>query len=289
MKQTIQYLFKPEQPLAPDYLQGIALPTNLSVLLTPQDRQLIHEEWRSVLQSHPKVFSQPNGLGSLLDTSTLPKLYFNRTDFQTYVTTSRLADRGTPLATMSPAMRVSAVGCAVHLLDGTTLLHKRPSHATHVPDKYDAGVAGLAHVEPNGTLNFVKWLREKFARELKVGEEDLTDLQLTSLHSGSAPDCSGMVDFSVHLPYEFGDLQQRANPAYFQGMLAVSQSDIPQTLIDMFALGDDLIADGAAVLLSSLPHKQFLQTVAAINSLNGLERRILFGTLQTGVFVEQKQ
>src|SRR3989344_8780010 len=121
MKQTIQYLFKPEQPLAPDYLQGVALSTNLSVLLTPQDQQIIQGEWQSVLHSHPKAFSQPNGLGSLLDTSKLPKLYYNRTDFQTYATTSRLADRGTPLATMSFAMRVSAAGCAVHLLDGTTL------------------------------------------------------------------------------------------------------------------------------------------------------------------------
>src|SRR3989344_1369538 len=250
MKQTIQYLFKPEQPLAPDYLQGVALSTNLSVILTPQDQQIIQEEWQSVLRSHPKAFSQPNRLGSLLDTSKLPKLYYNRTDFATYVATSRIADRGTGLEKLSNAMRVSAVGCAVHLLDGTTLIHKRPSNATHVPDKYDAGVAGLAHIEPDGTLNFVKWLTEKFARELKVGSEDLTDLQLTSLHSGSAPDCSGMVDFSIYLPYEFDDLQTRIHPDYFHSLFDLPQADIPQVLIDRFVIGNDLIADGAAVLLS---------------------------------------
>lgn len=282
MKQTIQYFYKPEQPVVPTFIRGVVQDADLEPLLTDVDRTALELEWASLTQTHPGIFSKPKGLGSLYDTSSLPVLFYRSTDFKTYVSTSRRADYGTPLSdNIQNTMRVSAVGCAVTLADGSVLVHRRPNNATHVPDKYDAGVAGLVHVQPGNTLDFVQALQTKFARELKIDPSYLTTLQLLSVHSGSAPDFSGMVDFRIHLPLTFGEIKEKANPKYLQDMLTVPEKELPDYLIKSFIATDDLIADGCAVLLSSLPYQIFLETV---QRLNGLERRVFFGTLNKGVF-----
>ena len=284
MKQTIQYLFKPEQPVAPTLIRGIANGMDLTSLLTTSDLAAIETEWATVVGETPRAFSIPRGLGILYDTTSFPLLYYGRTDFKTYVSASRLADRGQSLPDrITCLLRISSVGCAVQLADGNFLIHQRPHNATHVPDKYDAGVAGLAHVQPDSTFDFTKTAREKFARELKIGEEHLTDMHLTSVHSGSAPDYSGMVDFQVRLPFAFGQLQEKANPEYIKGMTLVSPADLPDYLLTAFIESEELIADGGAGLLSSLSHQTFLETV---ERMNRLEQRVFFGKLEQGRFIE---
>ncbi len=286
MQQTIQYFYKPWQPVSTTFVRGYVLHADLETLLTDADRTAVKLEWASLEKTHPGIFSKPKGLGSLYevlnDADSLPVLLYRSTDFKTYISTSRLADRGTPLpGPIQNAMRISAVGCAVKLVDGSVLIHRRPSNATHVPDKYDAGVAGLAHVQPDHTLNFVQAVHAKFARELNIDPSYLDSLRLISVHSGSAPDFSGMVDFEVHLPLTFGQIKERANPAYLQDMVTVPKKHLPDYLIRNFVASDDLIADGCAVLLSSLSHQTFLKTVERLNSLG---RRVSFGTLNKGVF-----
>lgn len=284
MKQTIQYFFKPEQPVAPHFLRCTVDRLDLSAFLTSQDILAIGREWKKVIESHPRVFSVPEGIGSLWDTMDLPTLHYATTDFQTYVTTSRLADQGKRLsADLSDALRISAVGCAVLLADGSTLVHRRPQHSSHVPDKYDSGIAGLAHVQPDRTLDLVQAMQAKFARELNIDDSYLSDLRLLSVHGSSAPDFSGMVDFSILLPLTFAEIQERANPLYLEGMLAIPQRELPAYIRRSFAERDDLIADGAAVLLSSLPHDQFLKV---IEDMNAIRRTISFGQLRDGRFEE---
>lgn len=287
MKQTIQYFYKPKTPVPATSVTGVVKDRDLSDArikhLNSRDRTLLDEEWEKVQQEQPNVFSKPKGLGSLYDTSSFPTLYYATTDFKTYVATSRLADRGIDVSSsLEQTLRISSVGCAVTLIDGSVLVHKRPDTATHVAGKYDSGVAGLAHVRPDNTLDFVYALKSKFVRELTVDPSTLTDMQLLSVHSGSAPDFSGMVDFHVRLPLTFNEITQKANPAYLQDVFPVPIQELPDYLVRSFT-ANEIVADGCAVLLSSLPHDVFLETISRINAAG---KRIFFGTLRDSIFFE---
>ena len=112
-------------------------------------------------------------------------------------------------------------------------------------------------------------------------------MRLTGLHSSSAPDCSGMVDYSLMVPLEYGKAVEHANPARLERTFAVDVDVLPQFIVDHFLhpkeQKEELIADGVAVLLNSLPPQEY---TAVITGLNAEGQRIFFGKLDRGRFVE---
>lgn len=93
-----------------------------------------------------------------------------------------------------------------------------------------------------------------------------------------------MVDFGLTVNLEFGKMKERANQKYLQDLQAVPEQDLPEYIVKHFLEAQDLIADGCANLLSSLPPDVFLDTVKRINKK---EKLISFGHLMNGIFIAQ--
>ncbi|MDO8555673.1 MAG: hypothetical protein Q7R96_00690 [Nanoarchaeota archaeon] len=256
-------------------------------------------EWSVVQSAHPKAVSVDGGLRFLYDTNDPLHPRFGVTDFKTYVAVSRMSERDMPR--FSPYvhghMRVAAVGCAVNFADKKTLVHQRPVDATHVAGRLDAGVAGLARVvAESDEIRFLPVVLDKVEKELGFTPEQLDairnseggyNLRWTGVHSSSAPDCSGMVDYCLTVPLEYGKAVEHANPARLERTLAVDTAVLPEFIVDHFLhpreQKEELIADGAAVLLNSLFLKQYTEVIAGLNAEG---QRIFFGKLDRGKFVE---
>jgi len=284
MKQTIQFLYRPDIHVDSYFIEGVVTGTDVSDALSNEERSIINKEWEKVQREHQECYTKPRDLGSLCDTKLLPVMFFQTTDFKTYVSASRTAELNGDLnLSVYEKMRVAAVGAAVRLNDGNVLVHRRPPTSPHVPNKYDSGVAGLAHVTENGAFDFPRTVLEKLQRELRVERKAVEWMYLTAVHSSSAPDLTGTVDFILQLDMSFKQVQKRANPAYIQDMHSVPEEEIPNYVIQNFVENNYLIAEGAAVLLASLPYDQFRE---AVKKMNKKGKRISFGRLENGVFIE---
>ncbi len=177
-------------------------------------------------------------------------------------------------------MRVSSVGGVVQSIDGYTIIHKRPKDATHVPDVYDASIAGLAHIN-NNEIDFQFYLKKKFP-ELEINSSEVNYIKATGLHSTKAPDFSGMYTFLVQTNLELGLLAEKARNSFKNRFIIIPPGALPDFIVDNYKDSEISCLDGGVTLASSLPHQEFLET---IDRWKRKGTTIEFGQLKEGIFI----
>ena len=291
---SIRYLFKPHAPVDVSTIcTAVDGSRDFESFLTSYERNQIDCEWGKLVRKHEgKVFSKPRALGTLYDTSR-NTLTFLPTDFKTYVSIARRSvdDVHARLNDVYNQMRVGAVGAAVRFNDGVYAVHRRPSTATHVPNMIDSSVAGLAFVnDENGQLRFSPLediVYSKLARELNLTKEQVSKPLLTGVHNSTELDYSGMFSFHMDANVPSSELERLANPAWMSDCYRVAEKDLPDFIIEHYAMTKDMSGDGAAVMLSALAPQRFLDTVKRIHGHTS-HRPIHFGQLVDGSFKEKK-
>ena len=149
---------------------------NIENFLTDEDRRLIDAHWSTrVAQGF-----RDNPMGSLWDTQN--GLTFIGTQFRFYDAMAAHLERGErPFSErMYELTRTSNVGIALTTADDKVLVQRRAAHLL-AGGKLDSSASGGCIVRDE-TLDFRKTLLEKVARELKLSEEDLSELTPTGVH-----------------------------------------------------------------------------------------------------------
>lgn len=279
----IQFFYKPENPVDYNTLKVEVKGNDLSDILNEEDRDIRNDIWGKLVKERgSKVFSRPGGLGCLTDISN-NNLIFRPTDFMTYVATSTSYGTETELSQkVYDNMKISAVGGTLKLADDLVFIHRRSMNVTHARGMLDSSVAGLAHIDSNGKIDFQKALLEKLQRELKLKDEEIKKIQLTGLHNSYSPDFSGMVDFVIESSLEKGHLEERIDKDYFSEYNVILQELVPWFVVYHYAVKEDMIGDGAANLLASCDHKTFLSIVGLLKQYG---HKIEFGKLENSLFV----
>ncbi len=282
----IQFFYKPEKPVDYKDLRFQVAGSDFSDILTEEDRRIRNDIWGELVkEKKEKIFSRPGGLGCLVDTRD-SVLTFRPTDFMTYVATSRSHARRSLSKQVYDNMRVSAVGGTLKLADSLVFIHRRSSNVTHAADKLDSSIAGLAHINEDGKIDFRKALFEKLQRELKIKEGEIKNLAVTGVHSSYDPDFSGMVDFAVETNLHARDIEERIDKSYFGEHFFVPNDKLANFVFEHYAIEKDMIGDGCATILASLDHNVFLGIVEKIRRQldNGI---IQFGRLENGLYIQK--
>ncbi len=280
----LQILYHPEHPAEVSTLEAVIGEKDFSEKFAEHDRIFIDSLWADWKNAKGDlIFSSPGNLGTLFDIRGSLFLY-QPTEFKVYLATSS----SYPQKSLSPliydSLRTSVVGAAVFTADEKIFIQRRPETATHAPGFLDSSVAGFCHPSPDGKLSFLDALLEKLSRELHIREEEIASIALTGAHSSPYPDFSGSFAFKVSTSLESGSLKERINHYYIASHDFISPQELPGFILRHYALSQDMIGEGCAVLLSSLEYPLFQETVRRINKY---ERKIVFGTLKKGTFIEQ--
>jgi hypothetical protein len=276
----IRFLHKPALPFQADCVRGFREGDDLDGLSSARDRQIIDEVWRDV--EGRGCYTRRGGLGSLWDSSDWSRLSFRPTEYKTYLA----ACRHSPFLLSTPlydAMKVASVGATVRTADHKYLVHRRSLGAAHLPGFLDCSAAGLCPVASDGALDLRAAVLEKLSRELALAGADIAVLAGTGIHSVPHPSWSGMVTFRIETPLSFAALEQRINRQYLEGVVGIDEDSAGDWIVDSLCHSGELLADGAATLLSALPHPAFLVAIQAIRKAGGIVR---FGQVQAGRFVE---
>ncbi len=234
----IHFLYLPAKPVPLSAVTTRVQGADYASRFTPLETNIIEQHWNALSKKNPKVFSKPNGLGTL--TSTQGTTFtFQPTEFKTYAgITAHPLRKG-----MMAGMRVSCVGGVVHLKDGSCILRNRPIDVSH-PGKIDASFSGFAAVE-NDTIVIEKAIHAKLARELNITPKDIITLQLTGVHEETEEDYSCMFDVIVDVRLTKDELNLDAKQYFF-----LKQTEVPSFIK---ANKKTLLPDGRATLFASLP------------------------------------
>jgi hypothetical protein len=218
----------------------------------------------------------------LWDSSDWSRLSFRPTEYKTYLAACRHSP-GSLSTALYDAMKVASVGAAVRTADHKYLVHRRSVDAAHLPGSFDCSAAGLCPVASNGELDLGAAVLEKLSRELALAGADIAALAATGIHSVPHPSWSGMVTFRVETPLLFADLESRINRQYLDSVVGIDEANATDWVVDSLCHSGELLADGAATLLSALGPRAFLEAVRAIREAGGI---VLFGRVNAGKFVE---
>ena len=180
-------------------------------------------------------------------------------------------------------MRILAVGAYLETGDGTILVHRRPSNATHAPNLIDSSCAGLCKIYDGGVIKPQTDLEEKMFRELGLKPSDATLLGVTNVHSSEAPDFSGMISFGLKTHLAPEELKPGINPKTASGYFFVPKRQLVDFIIDKYTGTREMVGDGAAVLMGALDRDQFNYTVRQIKESG---KRVEFGNLESGFLVK---
>ncbi len=188
------------------------------------------------------------------------------------------------LPEMRHNMRISSVGVAVLTRDKKVLVHRRGNDMEQYPGKLDSSAAGIMHIV-DSRLDPRAEIKEKLRRELGITDDQIQYLGLSCVHHASDPKAmSGMYGFVVGVTSEPSELIEQVNPHYISEAELIKRDDLPDFVSEKFGT-HELIGDGAAVLLASLPYNVFIDTVKKINRRT--RHKVAFGKLQRGIFIEE--
>lgn len=278
---NLQIFLKTKKPLSPGFLEAKIHGGNFSEFLSEEDACFIEQQWKLRKEQYGEaIFS--GKLGSLFDIQG-NYFYFKTTEFRDYLAISSSYDEQNMSKHIYNMMRASVVGAAVYCSDGKVFVQRRPLTATHAPGYLDSSVAGFCHPDCKGNLSLVDAVLEKLQRELHVNKDEIDTLDLAGAHSSPAPDFSGGFAFYVTTSLSSEALGKRANAEYVCENHAIRIEHLPDFITHHFAVRGDMIGEGCAVLLASLEYSSFHKTVSRINHL---KKKISFGTLKQGMFVE---
>ncbi|MAE13136.1 hypothetical protein CMO92_01100 [Candidatus Woesearchaeota archaeon] len=253
--------------------------------LTEEERQQIGEFWNQIKEQARQAgknppFSKPNGLGTLFDTTD--SITYNQTQFKEYLFVSRNPEALPP--EKRNRMKVSSVGATVWSKEGYTIVHRRHKDADHVPNVYDASVAGLCQ-NTNRTLNFDSALTEKLERELGITHNHIEDISPTSLHSCGSPDFSGMFTYSIQTNLSLSEIAEKALERWGPHFVILPPDEIPDFVIDNYGTGPACL-DGAVTLAAAISTTYYQRT---LDGLKEKGRTIASGYLEDGTFYENKE
>ncbi len=271
---TIQYYFRPEKQVD---IESAPRP----VLLGTYFPEETTDEEKAIISEYEKRYYNPEyGPPAVLFDTTGEEYAFMETSYGIY----RATIEG-KLPRMKRKMRISSVGGAI-LTNGQVLFQRRAYNLGQYGGKLDSGAAGIMHIK-NGVLDPEAAIIEKLERELMIPNDEIEYLKVSCVHHASDPQAiSGMYGFVIGVSTKPADLRNRANPEYVAETVTVDQENLPRFIVENFCSGD-LIGDGAAVLLASLPYDVFLDTVRQINN-SSPEYQIRFGRLNNGIFIEER-
>ncbi len=291
---TIEFLFKPEAPIAIPDVKTVLKGTDYGTEYNAEENAIVEAEWAKVLEANPKSFSRPNSRATLTDSREENGQFtatFRPTEFKTYVATAHHVDE--PMRrSIYEGMRIAAIGGIILTSDGYTLIHRRPNDLTHAGGKLDSSFAGFVDIknlnpeadpkaEFKGELLIDASVRKKLSAELRLEGADISDIMLTGFHSGRYPDYSGMFDVVARTRLSANQLDQQANKKLIGECFFMHPSEVPAFLLDHYGPGKDMLADGCAVMLTSIPDKLFLPT---IRDLNDAGATIQFGHVKNARF-----
>jgi hypothetical protein len=280
VRNEVEYLYRPQKPVAIGSLKLTSTGEDFSRLLTLKDKEEMEEVWREVQDKSPKSFSKPKGLATLSSVKGGEILY-DFTEFKEYVSVSRTSDRRNLSEKAYDNMRVLAVGATLEMSDGSIFVHRRPYESTHVAGLIDSSCAGLCLTE-NEIVNPEKSITFKLERELKVSSKEVQILGVNGIHSSGNPDFSGLIDISLKTKLTPEELTERIRDT-FPEYWFVPKKDLGDFVFERYAARNDMVGDGAMILLSSLGNKEFYRV---IKDLKKARKKIEFGALERGVFVE---
>ncbi len=290
---SIEFLFKPETPIAITDIKTKLEGTDYATEYNAEEQAFVEAEWAKVLEGNPKSFSKPNSRATLTDSSETNPLVltFRPTEFKTYVATAH-HQYETMRRSIYEGMRIAAIGGAILTSDGYTLIHRRPNDLTHAGGMLDASFAGfvdMKNLDPDadpkaefkGELLVDASVRKKLSVELRLEGTDISDIMLSGFHSGRIPDYSGMFDVVAKTRLSANQLDQQANKKLLGECFFMHPTEVPAFLLDHYGPGKDMLADGCAVMLASLPDALFLPTIRDLQD-NGAT--IQFGHVKNARF-----
>ncbi len=271
----IEFYLMPDEAVGRD-LKVPVVDRDFSELLNDEERGLIEENWKKVLEeSSGKAFYKPKGVGCLYECSS-GNPSFITSDFKTYVAISRNYTNPIFSNYSLNGMRVSAVGGVVRTNDGKIFVHKRSKKATHVAGAVDSSIAGICHVK-EGYLDFKGTIMDKLEKELKTSSEDVLDVRFTGIHSSREPDFSGMYTFDISANLDEPQLRERAESSPFEEFYFVDENKLEDFVLRDFNPSQPICLDGCATFLKSMPRDSFDRTVYQLKR-NGIE--FYFGDLK---------
>lgn len=249
--------------------------------LQETDMDIIKDNWEEVIKLNSRVFSLPNGLVTLYDTTN--GLEYRYTDFMQYVTICRTSKSRNLSKSSYENMRVGAIGCALDLADGTVFVHKRSEKATHAASLWDSSFAGLLQVK-NESVSLEEAIYEKLDNELNLKPHEITLRGVTGVHSSASPDFSGTITLAATTKLGTQEFKKRIVPGAYSDYEFVPINQLPSFIVDHYVERGDLLGDGTATLLGMLDKLEFHNTVSKINRNFPA---IVLGELRKGVFYEK--
>jgi len=291
----IEFFYTPESPVSPEALNVTMSGTEFSRHIAESDKPIIEQVWHDkVLIANPKATAGPL---ATLASSHNGVLVCDASNFKDYVATTRTSlnpDFDKELRALSlderrlqpdfyGRMRILAVGAYLETGDGTILVHRRPSNATHAPNLIDSSCAGLCKIYDGGIINPRKDLEEKMSRELGLNPSDATLIGVTNVHSSEAPDFSGMISFGLKTSLAPEQLKPIINPKTASEYFFVPKDKLVEFVVDKYIRTREMVGDGATVLMGALDRDQFNYVVQQIKVSR---RRVEFGNLENGFLVK---
>lgn len=284
--QAIRYFYKPIEPVDPLTVQGEIEGEDFSWTLHDHEKVEIENIWNCLKEEKgDSLFSRPRSLGSLHET-TAQLLTYKPTDFKTYLGVVRSYSSQSLRSRTYEDMRVSSVGATVRFIDGSVFVHRRSRHVTHAKNMIDSSVAGFCPVTCEGIFEFIPALQEKLKRELKVRLEDIVNILLSAVHNSTSPDFSGMCSYVVDTSLDKDSIIDKIDKSYMDEWYVIPPQQLPDFIVEHYAVLGDMCGDGCAVLLSSLQHATFNET---IDRLTKKGKIIEFGQLKKGSFLREEK
>lgn len=189
-------------------------------------------------------------------------------------------------------MRVACIGATIISKDGYLALGYRDDKMTHVPNTYDATIAGLALRGKDGDLDLKKSLNEKLKREfgLEMNDRKVLSVKYTGLHSSRHADYTAMFTFVIHVDMNAKEyIEHLDRVSRDKNFIIVHISALPNLIEKLFGANLERnlpCLDGAMTLAKSLSHEKFLEV---INRLRKCRKDIQFGELINGKFIPSSE
>lgn len=266
----IEFLFRPQAPVAPDAIRTKLEDRDLSEMLCADDRLAIERIWEDVRKKHV-VFSNPKSLATLRDTTDAFSYW--TTDFKTYCATTVSATERQMSRELYDMMRIAAVGGIVKCRDGSLVVHRRNPNMAYDAGFYDMSCAGLCVIK--GDLDHGRTLRERLQQELRITPEETVSVKLASVHSSRSPGFSAMFDYAIETRLGQKEIMERYNRERADDIIFVHPEDIPRFVIGQLEK-KRITSDGVGALLSSLHGDAFNDLTSRLQEM-GLE--IMSGVL----------
>lgn len=294
MRYQIEQFYKPESPVPISNVKLNFEDWDIGSVVSESDSKLTRWHWNNViLKKNPNATSSPRGNPILRSAANLgdSSFGFGTLEYAFYLSTSNYSEGDKEKRPLSPAlyeqMRLVAVGAALHTIDEKVLVHQRSANATHSPNRIDSSFAGASRFYTPGKfeLDLEKDLYRRMDAEVPIGKENVTSVGLIGVHSSEAPDFSGYFAFKVDTNLESGKVDEiiRAKgKGDFKEYKFVPSNELGDYVVRELCDTRNMVGDGAAVLLPSLSHGEFISRVDEINQ-KSIDWK--FGRLENGLFV----